>query len=63
MNEYEVTVQVSYEVYMTIDADNEEEAKEAVSAQAQDAGLVSNYVYNVIEEPTIVSVEEGGQDG
>ena len=61
MSEYEVTVQVSYEVYMKIDADNEDEAKEEAIEQAHDPELVSNHSYNVTEEPTIVSVKEGGE--
>ena len=58
MNEYNVTMQVTYEVYLSIQADSEEAATEHAIQQCADAELVSNHSYNVVEDPTLVSVEE-----
>jgi hypothetical protein len=64
MGGYVVTVQVSYEVYIRVDADNEEEAKATAIKEAHNAGMIwkyCGYTYNFLEEPKIVSVEKGGE--
>ena len=60
MKEYTITIQVTYEAYIMVEADSAEEAREEAITESSDPATLSNHTYNVTEEPKIIEIEVGG---
>ena len=58
MREYNVTMQVTYEVYLSIQAESEEAATQHATQQCGDPELLSNHEFNVVNDYRLTSIKE-----